>query len=399
MRSSFIVHRNRTAPGHFLWLGAVFEPRVAYIRSRVGFNLLARGPSWGAPLPSMGKGWRPRGDGQARRPRGADAAASRETIQLLGDPDLSAAAPPPAPAAAVPALAQLVPMASAPAAPLEDWQEMQSDGFIKCRACSKYADVMHCATESHVTKLASWRTRREGYAAPRLLYLAYVPCDKNDTSNLALKCLLCNKWVTDETAHSDDAAASILHKKRMRIYGPGDSWYNEYVTHVRARWHPVDAPERVTPEGVPSGSRDAWERLIPEGVPSGRPTREEPLSDNCNQPASAAATQAQGARPCHSPARAGASSPAPSGDTPASSGSRNIRDLASGRAGGTTSRTNKMDSPTHDAPERMTPEGVPLGSRDGAVGREAQGRAKRGRDEPRRDTRPGKLCAGGSKAS
>ena len=132
MRSSFIVHRNRTAPGHFLWLGAVFEPRVAYIRSRVGFNLLARGPSWGAPLPSMGKGWRPRGDGQARRPRGADAAASRETIQLLGDPDLSAAAPPPAPAAAVPALAQLVPMASAPAAPLEDWQEIQSDGSKKC---------------------------------------------------------------------------------------------------------------------------------------------------------------------------------------------------------------------------------------------------------------------------
>ena len=90
MRSSFIVHRNRTAPGHFLWPGAVFEPRVAYIRSRVGFNLLARGPSWGAPLPSMGKDWRPRGDGQARRPRGADAAASRETIQLLRDPDLSA---------------------------------------------------------------------------------------------------------------------------------------------------------------------------------------------------------------------------------------------------------------------------------------------------------------------
>ena len=159
--------------------------------------------------------------------------------------------------------------------------------------------------------------------------------------------------------------------------------YEGHVTQVRARWHPVDAPERVTPEGVPSG----------------RPTREEPLSDNWNQPASAAATQAQGARPCHSPARAGASSPAPSGDTPASSGSRNIRDLASSRAGGTTSRTNKMDSPTHDAPERMTPEGVPLGSRDGAVGREAQGRAKRGRDEPRRDTRPGKLCAGGSKAS
>ena len=90
---------------------------------------------------------------------------------------------------------------------------------------------------------------------------------------------------------------------------------------------------------------------------------------------------------------------APSGVTPASSGSRTIRDLASSRAGGTTSRTNNMDSPTHDAPERMTPEGVPLGSRDGAVGREAQGRAKRRRDEPRRDTRPGKLCAGGSKAS
>ena len=159
---------------------------------------------------------------------------------------------------------------------------------------------------------------------------------------------------------------------------------------MRARWHPVDAPGRVTPEGVPSGSRDARERLTPEGVPSGRPTREESLSQNWKQPASAAATQAQGTRPCHSLARAGASSPAPSGVNPASSGPRTIRDLASIRGGGTTSRTNQMDSPTHDAPERMTPEGVPLGSRDGAVGREAKGRAKRGRDTPMRDTRPEK---------
>ena len=134
-------------------------------------------------------------------------------------------------------------------------------------------------------------------------------------------------------------------------------------------------------------------------MPSGRPTREEPLPDNWNQPASAPATQAQGARPCHSQERAGASSPAPSGVIPAFSGSRTIRDLDSSLARGTTSRTNKLDSPTHDSPERMTPEGVPLGSRDRAGGREAQGRAKRGRDEPRRDTRPGKLCAGGSKAS
>ena len=165
---------------------------------------------------SIGKGWRPRGDGQARRPRGADAAASRETTHLLGDPDLSAAAPPPGPAAAVPALAQLVPMASAPAAPLEDWQEIQSDGSVKCRACSKYADDVHCASEGHVTKLASWRTRREGYPAPRQLYLAYMPWDKNESSNRALKCLLCDKWAIDETAHSDGAALDPMYRASGR---------------------------------------------------------------------------------------------------------------------------------------------------------------------------------------
>ena len=82
-----------------------------------GRRALLGGPSWGAPLRSMGKGWRPRGDGQARRPRGADAAASREQIHLLGDPDLSAAAPPPAPAVAVPALAHLVTMCARERAP------------------------------------------------------------------------------------------------------------------------------------------------------------------------------------------------------------------------------------------------------------------------------------------
>ena len=62
----------------------------------------------------------------------------------------------------------------------------------------------------------------------------------------------------------------------MQNYGPGTSWYKEHVTQVRGLWHPVDATERVTPEGVPSGSRDARERRTPDGVPSGRPTREEP---------------------------------------------------------------------------------------------------------------------------
>ncbi len=138
-------------------------------------------------------------------------------------------------------------MASALYARLEDWQDIQPGGLIKCRPCGKCVDEFRCASEGNVNMLAWWRTRREGYPAPRLLYLAYVPCDKNDTSDLALKCLLCNKWVSDETAHSDDAAASTRHQKRMRNYGLGDSWYNEYVTQVRARWHPVAAPERTPP--------------------------------------------------------------------------------------------------------------------------------------------------------
>lgn len=138
---------------------------------------------------------------------------------------------------------------SLPGAPLEDWQERMPDGSVKCLPCGKIIDDQHLAKEDHISRLDWWREsnalHKDGYPAPELPYLAYVPWDENDpNSGRALKCLLCSKWVQDETSHSGTrhalgAYASKEHQKNLRNYGPGEPWYEQQVTQVRAKWHPV----------------------------------------------------------------------------------------------------------------------------------------------------------------
>ena len=86
----------------------------------------------------------------------------------------------------------------------------------------------------------------------------------------------------------------VAHLNCLNLRNHGDAcfkcWEEKSLDGIGGRKAKFSTQPKSTetPEGVPSGSRDAWERLTPEGVPSGRPTREEPLSHNWNQVASGA---------------------------------------------------------------------------------------------------------------
>lgn len=94
---------------------------------------------------------------------------------------------------------------------------------------------------------------RNGYPAPTLPYLAYVPHDGNPSNpERILKCLLCNKWVQDEISHSGPAGSKD-HRRYVSYYGPGDPWYQENVFKERLKWHPnsIIAPSVSTRVNVP----------------------------------------------------------------------------------------------------------------------------------------------------
>eukprot|EP00435_Cladocopium_sp_Y103_P076291 s154_g87.t1 len=136
---------------------------------------------------------------------------------------------------------------------LEEWQEVVN-GQKRCLPCNKALDEQHLSTESHKTKLERWKQasemEAEGYRAPELPYLAWVPYE----GTRALMCLLCRKsgrpngtWVSDASAHCGthlEPAGSKEHRKNLANYPPGDPWYEENVTRARRAFHP-EATEPV----------------------------------------------------------------------------------------------------------------------------------------------------------
>mmetsp|Transcript_101641 Transcript_101641/g.282892 ORF Transcript_101641/g.282892 Transcript_101641/m.282892 type:complete len:452 (+) Transcript_101641:74-1429(+) len=158
----------------------------------------------------------------------------------------SAARPASAPGAPPPCTSSTSAASAPSTVPLEDWQEMTADGFLRCVPCGKVIDEHHLAKDDHVARLWRWRAeekcRRCGYEAPELPYLAFVPWDgTNPDGERCLKCLLCNKWVQDESSHTGTFSAPAGakdHQKNLRNYGPGDPWYEANVVAERRRWHP-----------------------------------------------------------------------------------------------------------------------------------------------------------------
>lgn len=138
-------------------------------------------------------------------------------------------------------------------AKLEDWQELGADGYVRCIPCGKMCDGSHEYSTAHNDKLEWWRYRQEteknGYEAPELEYLAYVPFDEVAEPNgpRGLRCLMCKKWVNDDYSHSGTHAkpdGSKEHQKNLRNYGPGNLWWETEVVKVRQKWHPPRAQQR-----------------------------------------------------------------------------------------------------------------------------------------------------------
>lgn len=149
-----------------------------------------------------------------------------------------------------------------PAAPprVEEWQQLQSDGSMRCIPCGKVIDPAHVETMDHKNRLERWREQRQletsGYPAPREPYLAWVGSKDDPQAERWLKCLLCNKFVNDETSHSD-TGGSKEHQKNLRNYGPGDAWYKENVTKIRNIWHPQPV-RHIVPAQPAAPTRAPW---------------------------------------------------------------------------------------------------------------------------------------------
>eukprot|EP00429_Kryptoperidinium_foliaceum_P036619 CAMPEP_0176175238 /NCGR_PEP_ID=MMETSP0120_2-20121206/89775_1 /TAXON_ID=160619 /ORGANISM="Kryptoperidinium foliaceum, Strain CCMP 1326" /LENGTH=488 /DNA_ID=CAMNT_0017513283 /DNA_START=53 /DNA_END=1517 /DNA_ORIENTATION=- len=146
---------------------------------------------------------------------------------------------------------------------LPEWQQMRPDGLIQCLPCSKVYDECHGATRDHESRLEYWLHQkdleRKGYPAPAQPHLAWVPSDEQDpTSERWLKCLLCGKYVQDETSHAGTHANPIGskdHVKNLRNCSPNDAWYRDNVTKLRLKWHPstVVAPSERVPKAPANG--------------------------------------------------------------------------------------------------------------------------------------------------
>lgn len=164
--------------------------------------------------------------------------------------DTSCGGPSPVAAPAGPPRAAAAPAARPPSgAVCEEWQQLDTEGNLRCIPCGKVVDTNHLATSDHQRRLEDWlwqaQKAKSHYPAPALPYLADIPRDEQDPSQgRDTKCLLCNKWVQDDTSHTgtpNNPAGSKEHQKNLRNYPPGTPWYEANVTQVRNKWHPPKA--------------------------------------------------------------------------------------------------------------------------------------------------------------
>lgn len=179
---------------------------------------------------------------------------------------------------------------------LEEWQELGPDGYPRCIPCQKYVDESHVGTADHIRRLTAWMENRGStkrvYDPPSLPYLAWVPADPSvPNGERWLKCLLCGKYVQDETSHTGTAAApagSKEHQKNLRNYMyPGTPWYEENVAKVRLAYHPAPAkPARAParPAERLAERPSAWGKPPGSTLPAAAPVQEGPLAPGSAPP-------------------------------------------------------------------------------------------------------------------
>lgn len=122
------------------------------------------------------------------------------------------------------------------------------------------------ATIAPAVAVAKSPVLKPGYVAPALPYLAWVPADDTKPAGERwLKCLLCQKWVQDESSHigtQQNPAGSKEHVKNLRNYGPGDEWYEQTVVRERLRFHPETSsrgPGGPPTVSAPTSARPAFQ--------------------------------------------------------------------------------------------------------------------------------------------
>jgi hypothetical protein len=120
------------------------------------------------------------------------------------------------------------------------WQELDGDGIPHCKVCNKVVTDEHIATDYHKVRvqwyLNSEQRKREGFEAPEEPFLAWVSEECTDGDRW-LKCLLCKKWVSDDTSHAL-TSGSKMHMKKLGTW----DWYKEDIVTEKLKWHPAPPP-------------------------------------------------------------------------------------------------------------------------------------------------------------
>jgi len=158
---------------------------------------------------------------------------------------------------------------------VEEWQELAHDGRLRCLPCNKFANYFHLASNEHCKRLDWWlqvrKLRKSGYAPPELPYLAWAFGDSDPSGDRCLKCLLCNKWVHDQTSHTgmpSSPAGSKYHFKRLGNY----AWYKDDVEKLRNKYHPCQTqPKPPQPSLAPwaaAATPSPWAKFAPQPIPA-----------------------------------------------------------------------------------------------------------------------------------
>eukprot|EP00930_Biecheleria_cincta_P003753 TRINITY_DN104676_c0_g1_i1.p1 TRINITY_DN104676_c0_g1~~TRINITY_DN104676_c0_g1_i1.p1 ORF type:complete len:400 (+),score=97.54 TRINITY_DN104676_c0_g1_i1:62-1201(+) len=130
---------------------------------------------------------------------------------------------------------------------LEDWQELNPDGTVQCTLCNRRCDGVHEYTDAHDSRLKWHQSRQQnaGYPAPAQPWLAWVPTDWGECE---LKCLLCNKGVSDVEGKLTDSymglhgAASAHNQKDHSRKMQNLSDYLADMKAVKDTYHPPQVP-------------------------------------------------------------------------------------------------------------------------------------------------------------
>ncbi|CAE8639900.1 unnamed protein product [Polarella glacialis] len=127
---------------------------------------------------------------------------------------------------------------------LMDWQE-HADGFIRCKPCNKRCDGVHEDTPEHKRKLDYFlETLKSVGSTPSQPFLVRI-ADASFGKGLFLKCLLCNKWVSESVADCTDEYNGMHgssgpkntkeHAQKLRNL---DSSRLEQMRAQKRKWHP-----------------------------------------------------------------------------------------------------------------------------------------------------------------